>query len=227
MLEPTRLKICRRLTQRGAISLTFILLFIEFYDEFVYAVGYSARPALRGDLGLSYAQVGLLLGFPHLINTIIEPVLMLLGDTRLRKWLVLGGGAGMALSAILIAGAQAFPIVLLAEILSFPSSGAFVTLSQATLMDLNPGREPHSMARWSASGSLANLIAPLLVAGGFGLALGWRWAVFFQAIWKLCSPVTTKDPRICTRISLNFASSVCISSFSKVLTISVRIMLSL
>jgi FSR family fosmidomycin resistance protein-like MFS transporter len=185
MLESTRLNGFRRLIRRGAIPLTFILLFIEFYDEFVYAVGYSVRPALRGDLGLSYAQVGLLLGLPHLINTIIEPVLMLLGDTRLRKWLVLGGGAGMALSALLIAEAQAFPVVLLAEILSFPSSGAFVTLSQATLMDLNPGREPHSMARWSVSGSLANLIAPLLVAGGFALALGWRWAYGFVGIWGL------------------------------------------
>lgn len=110
---------------------------------------------------------------------------MLLGDTRARKWLVIAGGLGMTLSAALVAGAHSFSTILLAGIISSPSSGAFVTLSQATLMDLNPGREPHMMARWSASGALANLIAPLLLAGGFALAFGWRWMYAMLAAWGL------------------------------------------
>jgi len=126
---------------------------------------------------------------------------MLLGDTFLRKRLILGGGLGMAFTALIIAGVQSFPVLLLAEMLCFPSSGAFVTLSQATLMDLNPGREPHMMARWSVAGSLANLIGPLLLAGGFALALGWRWAYGLAAIlglaltmlvWK--RPFTAHEP---------------------------------
>jgi FSR family fosmidomycin resistance protein-like MFS transporter len=32
------------------------------------------------------------------------------------------------------------------------------------------------MARWTAAGSLANVLAPLLVAVGFALAWGWRWS---------------------------------------------------
>jgi FSR family fosmidomycin resistance protein-like MFS transporter len=183
MFKQTRLTLVRLFSLRGAIPLTFIFLLVVFYDEFVYAVGYSALPSIRADLGLTYAQVGLLLGLPGIINTFIEPVLMLLGDTPLRKVLILGGGVGMALTALLIAGAQALPLLLLAEILSFPSSGAFVTLSQATLMDLNPGREGPMMARWSLSGSLANLIAPLLVAGGFALGWGWRWAYLCLGVW--------------------------------------------
>jgi FSR family fosmidomycin resistance protein-like MFS transporter len=170
---------------RGTYSLTFLFLLIEFFDEFVYAVGGTARPSLRLDLGLSYAQIGILLGLPAALNTLLEPVLMLLGDTRWRKQLVIAGGLGMALSAALVAGAQSFPVLLLAEIISFPSSGAFVTLSQATLMDLNPGREPHMMARWSVSGALANLIAPLILAGGFALAFGWRWMYAALAVWGL------------------------------------------
>jgi MFS transporter, FSR family, fosmidomycin resistance protein len=119
------------------------------------------------------------------LNTLIEPALMLLGDTRFRKPLVIAGGFGMAFSAVLIAGAHSFAAILLAEIISFPSSGAFVTLSQATLMDLNPGREPHMMARWSASGALANLVAPLILAGGFALAFGWRWMYAALAAWGI------------------------------------------
>lgn len=183
MFKQTLLKLNQRFAVRGAIPLTFIFLLVVFYDEFVYAVGYSALPSIRADLGLTYAQIGLLLGLPGVINTFIEPALMLLGDTPLRKVLVLGGGVGMALTAFLIAGAQAFPVLLLAEIATFPSSGAFVTLSQATLIDLNPGREGPMMARWSLSGSLANLIAPLVMAGGFALGWGWRWAYLCLGVW--------------------------------------------
>jgi FSR family fosmidomycin resistance protein-like MFS transporter len=52
-------------------------------------------------------------------------------------------------------------------------------------MDLNPGREPHMMARWTVAGSLANLIAPLILAGGFALAFGWRWMYAALAVWGL------------------------------------------
>ena len=166
---------------RGGISLAFLFLLIEFFDELNYGAEGAALPAIRTDLHLSYAQVGLLLGLPSIINTFIEPVLMLLGDTRWRKQIMLGGGVAIAASLLGMASAQSFPVLLLAMILSYPASGAFVTLAQATLMDLNPGREAQSMARWTVAGSTGNLIGPLLLAGGFALGWGWRWAYIVLA----------------------------------------------
>jgi FSR family fosmidomycin resistance protein-like MFS transporter len=167
---------------RGLTSLTFLFMLIEFFDELNYGVGNAALPAIRTDLGLSYVQVGLLLGLPTILNTLIEPVLMLLGDTRFRKHIMLGGGLMIAFSLVVIAGTSSFPLVLMGMVISFPASGAFVSLSQATLMDLNPGREPQMMARWTVAGSLANLIGPLILAGGFALGFGWRWAYFGMAL---------------------------------------------
>jgi FSR family fosmidomycin resistance protein-like MFS transporter len=69
-------------------------------------------------------------------------------------------------------------------VVGYPASGAFVTLSQATLMDHNPGRQPHMMARWTVFGSVGNLVGPLLLAGGFAMGMGWRW-IFF-ALAGLC-----------------------------------------
>jgi len=157
------------------LPLTFLALLIEFIDELHYGVQNAVLPSLLQDLGMSYNQVGLLLGLPGVIGGLIEPAIMLLGDTRLRKALVVGGGIVICLSLLLIAGATSFGVVLFAFIISYPASGAFVSLIQATLMDLNPGREPQIMARWTAAGSLGNLIGPLLVACGFALGLGWRW----------------------------------------------------
>ncbi|OGN93520.1 MAG: hypothetical protein A2Z71_02450 [Chloroflexi bacterium RBG_13_50_21] len=160
-------------------------MLIEFFDELNYGIGNAALPALRTDLGLSYVQVGLLLGLPGMLNTLIEPVLMLLGDTRFRKPIMLGGGLAIILSLVAIAGTRSFPLVLMGMVIGFPASGAFVSLSQATLMDLNPGREPQMMARWTAVGSVANLIGPLILAGGFALGFGWRWAYFGMAVMCL------------------------------------------
>jgi FSR family fosmidomycin resistance protein-like MFS transporter len=166
---------------RGLTSLIFLFLLIEFFDELNYGVGNAAMPAIRTDLGLSYIQVGLLLGLPGILNTFIEPIVLLLGDTHLRKSIMLGGGLMISLSLLAIAGSRSFPLVLMGMVISFPASGAFVSLSQATLMDLNPGREPNMMARWTLFGSVANLIGPLILAGGFALGLGWRWMFFVMA----------------------------------------------
>ena len=166
---------------RGLASLTFLFLFIEFFDELNYGVGNAAMPAIRTDLGLSYIQVGLLLGLPGMLNTFIEPVVLLLGDTRLRKSIMLGGGLAIILSLLTIASTHSFPLILMGMVIGFPASGAFVSLSQATLMDLHPGREPNMMARWTLFGSIANLIGPLILAGGFALGFGWRWMFFAMA----------------------------------------------
>lgn len=169
---------------QGVASLTFLFLLIEFFDELNYGTGNAALPAIRTGLGLTYVQVGLLLGLPGMLNTAVEPLLMLLGDTRFRKHIMLGGGLAIALSLVFIASAHSFTWVLLGMVIGFPASGAFVSLSQATLMDHNPGREPQMMARWTVAGSLANLLGPLLLAAGFTLGFGWRWA--FYALAGMC-----------------------------------------
>ena len=56
---------------RGSFSLAFLFLLIEFFDELNYGVEGAALPAIRTDLGLSYAQVGLLLGLPAIIVALI------------------------------------------------------------------------------------------------------------------------------------------------------------
>jgi FSR family fosmidomycin resistance protein-like MFS transporter len=185
----------------GAFSLTALFLLIEFFDELSYTVDGAALPVIRAELGLSYAQIGLLFGLPAIVGTLVEPVLMLLGDTRLRKRLVLGGGLMMSLALLIVGLAGSFPALVLAFMLAYPASGAFVTLSQATLMDLNPGREAQMMARWTLSGSLGTLVGPLLVAAGFALGLGWRWAFFVLAGLGLALTLLASLQRFPERVS--------------------------
>lgn len=165
---------------RAITRFILILLLIEFLDELIYGVREAAWPLLRADLHLSYFEIGLLISIPGITSNIIEPVIGILADTWKRRVIILGGGCVYVFSCVLAAASGSFWPLLAAYVLSFPASGAYVSLSQAVLMDLEPGRHEQNMARWTLSGSLAVVLGPLLVGGAALMGWGWRppfWGV--------------------------------------------------
>ncbi len=154
--------------------MTFIYLLIEFIDELVFGVGEAAWPLIRTDLHLTYTHIGLLLSLPGIISAFIDPFLGILGDVWKRRLLILGGGILFTISLILTAISHSFIPLLFSFILFYPASGAFVSLSQATLMDSAPERHEQNMARWTSAGSLGNVLGPLLLGAFVYFSLGWR-----------------------------------------------------
>ncbi|MCX7669776.1 MAG: MFS transporter, partial [Anaerolineae bacterium] len=150
------------------------LLLIEFLDELVFGAREAAWPLIRNDLGLTYAQVGLLLSGPALVSNLLEPLFGVLGDVWRRRALVLAGGAAFGGSLLLTASSRHFAFLLASFACLYPASGAFVGLSQATLMDLAPTRREQNMARWTFAGSLGVVAGPLALAAVVGVGLGWR-----------------------------------------------------
>jgi MFS transporter, FSR family, fosmidomycin resistance protein len=154
--------------------LAFPFLLIEFLDELVFGVNEAAWPLIRTDLHLSYIQIGLLLSVPGIVSAILEPLLGILGDVWKRRLLILGGGIFFALACLLTGLSTAFAILLFALCVFYPSSGAFVSLSQASLMDANPARHEQNMARWTLAGSVGVVLGPLLLSGMAFIGFGWR-----------------------------------------------------
>jgi FSR family fosmidomycin resistance protein-like MFS transporter len=151
-----------------------IFLIIEFIDELVFGVTDAAWPLIRTDLGLNYIQIGLALSLPGIIASFIEPFLGILGDVWKRRVLILSGGLFFVASLFITAISHNYIILLFSFILFFPSSGAFVSLSQASLMDSAPERHEPNMARWTFAGSLGVVVGPLLLSGCLVLGFGWR-----------------------------------------------------
>jgi FSR family fosmidomycin resistance protein-like MFS transporter len=150
------------------------LLAIELLDELVFGAREAAWPAVREELDLSYGQIGLLLSVPMAASALLEPVFGVLGDSRWRRAVVVAGGIAMALALVLVAGAPGFVVLLVAFALLFPATGAFVSLSQATLMDLEPERREINMTRWGIAGGIGAVAGPLTLALLFALGRGWR-----------------------------------------------------
>ena len=164
---------------------TLTILAVEFLDELVFGVEGAVLPVIRTELALTYAQIGVLLSLPKLIGNVIEPALGILGDVWKRKVIIGGGGLMFALATLLTALGQSFPALLIAFIIFNPASGAFVSLSQATLMDLNPTRHEQMMARWTLSGSLGVVAGPLIVSAALALNFGWRGLFAGLAVFTL------------------------------------------
>ncbi|HEX9988240.1 MAG TPA: MFS transporter [Chloroflexia bacterium] len=161
-------------TIRHITVFTLALLLIEFLDELTFGVREAAWPLIRDDLNLDYSQVGILLGLPNLASTFIEPLIGILGDVWRRRVLVLGGGVLFGLALLLTALSQHFLVLLASFILLYPASGAFVSLSQATLMDTDPTRHEQNMARWTFAGSLGVVAGTFSVVAGSWLGVDWR-----------------------------------------------------
>jgi FSR family fosmidomycin resistance protein-like MFS transporter len=150
-----------------------VFLAIEFLDEVSFGLLGAAWPAIRDDLRLNYAQIGFLAGLPVIFGNAIEPLLGLLGDLGRRKRIIVAGGLCFALASLLTGVSASFAFLLLALVFFYPSSGAFVSLSQATLMDLDPARRELGMARWTLAGAFGVMAGPLLLS--LVLALGGSW----------------------------------------------------
>ena len=154
--------------------MNFIYLLIEFVDELVFGVGEVALPFIRDDLHLTYTQIGLFLSLPGILGAFIEPFIGILGDVWKRRVLILTGGVLFTISLFMTSASYSFIFLLSSVILFFPSSGAFVSLSQANLMDSDTRRHEQNMARWTFAGSLGVLAGPLLLGLFVYFGLGWR-----------------------------------------------------
>lgn len=162
--------------RKNSLWLASVLLAIEFLDEFIYGARETAWPLIRTDLALSYVHVGLLLSLPDVIGNGVEILLGILGDVWKRRTLILGGGIAFALALVLLSLSYTFAPLLIAFVLLSPASGAFVSLSQATLMDAAPDRREQNMACWTLAGSLGALAGPAALGAAATWRLGWRGA---------------------------------------------------
>ncbi len=112
---------------------------------------------------------------PLLVGGLLElPLGVLAGQGRRRRLAVLGGGVLFVLTLLGMAAAQSFVVLLAAFIAFYPASGAFVSLTQAELMDTWPDRQAPLMARWDLAGSTGAVAGPLLLIAVLASGGGWR-----------------------------------------------------
>jgi MFS transporter, FSR family, fosmidomycin resistance protein len=157
-------------------------LAVELVDELVDGTKGAAMPLIQHDLALSYGQIGLLASVPLLLGSLLElPLGVLAGHGRRQRIAVLAGGAVFIVSLADAATAHSFAALLVAFVIFFPASGAFVSLTQSGLMDANPARQERHMARWNLAGSTGAVAGPFLLIAVLATGGSWRTAYLVLA----------------------------------------------
>jgi MFS transporter, FSR family, fosmidomycin resistance protein len=157
-------------------------LAVEVADELVDGTKSAAMPLIRDSLGLSYSQVGLLAAVPLIAGSLIElPMGVAVGMGPRRRQVAMIGGLVFIAALLGAAAARTFGGLLGAFVIFFPASGAFVSLTQAALMDSAPGRQAQLMARWTVAGAIGAVAGPLLLAGVVAAGGSWRTAYLVLA----------------------------------------------
>lgn len=112
---------------------------------------------------------------PLLAGGLLElPIGLLAGHGRRRRLAILGGGVLFVLTLLGMASARSFAWLLCAFVAFYPASGAFVSLTQAEIMDARPDRQAQVMARWDLAGSAGAVAGPLLLTAVLASGGGWR-----------------------------------------------------
>jgi len=158
---------------RKILPLRSTLLSTVLLDELITGFPVVGLPLLRDQLGLNYGQIGLLFSVEALSGMILSPIISLLSDRGSKRWWVIGGSLGLAISLVLMGSSHNFGLLLAAFAFSSPAGSAAVGLSQAALIDVAPQESTQTMTRWTLMGSVGDLLSPLAVAVIASLQLGW------------------------------------------------------
>ncbi len=126
-----------------------------------------------------------MLAIPGFVGSGLDPLIGVVADTERRRVMMLAGGLAFALSAALTSAAVGFWTLLAALVIGNPATGAFVSVAQATLMDLEPEQRERNMARWTLAGSFGYVGGPIVLAAAVWLGLGWRSVVAALALATL------------------------------------------
>src|SRR4051812_18296220 len=176
---------------------------IHTCNDAMFAVMYPLLPLIAADLGLSYAQVGLVRAFYSGASGILQLPAGVLAE----RWgeyslLVLGNGWG-AFGLLGMAAATTFPLLLVLAVLA-GLGGNFQHPCASTMVAraFEKGRRGTAIGTLNFAGDLGKMAAPALVSL-IALPFGWRAAllalgafaiVFSVGVWLLKPWVSPPPP---------------------------------
>jgi predicted MFS family arabinose efflux permease len=155
------------------------LLLVDFADEWFSYLPAAALPSIRAELGLDYAQAGLLLALLG-AGCLLGSGFTVAADFVGRRKLAAGGALAYAGCLGVFAVADTFLALAIAAFVWGAASDAFVDGATLALADLAGDDLDSTLARTNLLGSVGTLLAPFSVAVAAGLGIDWR-ALFAAA----------------------------------------------
>jgi predicted MFS family arabinose efflux permease len=148
-------------------------LLVDLADEWFTFLPAGAMEPLRADLGLSYAQAGVLVALLP-AGGVLGTVLMAAADFVSRRMLGASGAFVFALCMLVFATSRSFIALAVVSFIWGASSDAFVHATQLALAELAGDDLEAILARTNLLGSMGELLGPVTLAVAAGTGIGWR-----------------------------------------------------
>lgn len=158
---------------RAPFSLLVALMLVRFADEWFSFFPSGSLEAIRSDLGLSYARIGLVVAAQP-AGGLLGTVFSIAADYVDRRLLASLGAFVSGLGLLAFATSHAFIALLLAGFVWGLAGDALIAGTEITLVELYPESLAPVLARVNAYGAVGDLLGPLTLAGAAALGFGWR-----------------------------------------------------
>jgi FSR family fosmidomycin resistance protein-like MFS transporter len=155
------------------LGLLASLLLVNLADEWFAFLPAGAMESIRADLGLTYAQAGVLLALLP-AGGLLGIFLMAAADFVSRRLLGAAGALVYALCLLTFATGRSFAVLAIASLVWGAASDAFVHATQLALAELAGDELDATLARTNVLGSVGDLIGPLTLAVASATGVGWR-----------------------------------------------------
>lgn len=155
------------------MGLLAALLLVDFTDEWCTFLLPAATPAIRTDLGLSYAEAGVLLGLLF-GGGLIGGVTIAAADFVSRRLLAGTGAVVYGVCMLTFGLSDTFVVLALAAFVWGAASDAFVHGASLALADLAGDDLEPTLATVNFVGAFGSLLAPVALTVTFAADLGWR-----------------------------------------------------
>ncbi len=160
----------------ASARLVRLMLSARFLDEWWVGLIFVLMPIIRDDLGLSYAQVSVLLASFGWAGWVADPVSGLIGDVWPRRPVIALSAGLMALVLLALTGAGSFGVMLVICVAYSLLSTPIATIADAVLVDAHPGAEGRIVARQTFFDTVGALLAPLTATVLAAVGLPWPLA---------------------------------------------------
>jgi FSR family fosmidomycin resistance protein-like MFS transporter len=154
----------RRVAESTVFSIILALGFSHFLNDMMQSLLPALYPMLKGDYGLSFAQIGMITLVSQLISSILQPAVGWFADHRPQPYSLAVGMGVTFIGLLLLASAGSYPMLVLAAALVGVGSAVFHPEASRVARMASGGRHGLAQSLFQVGGNVGSSLGPVLAA---------------------------------------------------------------
>src|SRR5437763_4705292 len=154
----------RQVSEATTFSIILALSFSHFLNDTMQSLVPAIYPMLKGDYGLSFAQIGLITLTMQATSSLLQPAVGLVADRRPQPYSLAVGMGVTLIGLLLLANADGYIPLLLAATMVGAGSAVFHPEASRVARLASGGRHGLAQSLFQVGGNVGSAIGPIVAA---------------------------------------------------------------